>query len=191
MSSNPGLTAGRALALACAFEAALLVIAYAAGWLAGIDPLASLAPGSGSTAIGLLAVMPMVGLLWWGLQHPQHPLGRPTAEAREFVANFFRDTGWAGFALVAFLAGLCEEALFRGFLQVFIAGFAGEFQALLAASVLFGLAHAVSLAYAVVATIIGLYLGALFLLTDGLLAPVVCHAVYDFIALVWLSRSVR
>jgi membrane protease YdiL (CAAX protease family) len=34
----------------------------------------------------------------------------------------------------------------------------------------------------------GLYLGILFQLTGNLLAPVVAHATYDFVALLWVSR---
>jgi membrane protease YdiL (CAAX protease family) len=35
----------------------------------------------------------------------------------------------------------------------------------------------------------GVYLGGLLLLTDNLLAPIATHAVYDFVALIYLTRS--
>ncbi|MBT8136690.1 MAG: CPBP family intramembrane metalloprotease [Gammaproteobacteria bacterium] len=178
----------KVLAFACLFEGALLVVAYGLGWIVGVDPLAALSGGFFAFAIGLAAVLPMLLLLWWGLRNPGTAMGRATGEARQFVRQFFNGIGPAGFLLVSLLAGLCEEALFRGLLQVFIAGHSSVLVGLVAASVLFGLAHAVSLAYAVTATIIGVYLGALFLLTGSLAAPVICHAVYDFIALLWLSR---
>jgi membrane protease YdiL (CAAX protease family) len=60
--------------------------------------------------------------------------------------------------------------------------------ALLATSLLFGLVHFASRSYAVMASIMGLYLGILFQLTGNLLAPVVAHATYDFVALLWVSR---
>jgi membrane protease YdiL (CAAX protease family) len=60
--------------------------------------------------------------------------------------------------------------------------------ALAAASVSFGLVHFASRAYATVAGIIGLYLGALFLWQESLLAPIVTHTLYDFVALLYVAR---
>ena len=62
---------------------------------------------------------------------------------------------------------------------------------LIGASLLFGLAHLLTTSYAVVTALAGLYLGGLFLATDNLLAPIVTHAVYDFLALVYLVRRHR
>lgn len=182
------MTPAKVLAFACVFESALLVVAYGLGWIVGIDPLAALSDEYTAVAIGLAGVLPMLLLLWWGLQNPGTAMGRATGEARQFVHQFFSGIGPGGFLLVSLLAGLCEEALFRGLLQVFITGHSSVMIGLIAASVLFGLAHAVSLAYAVAATVIGVYLGAMFIYTGSLTAPVICHAVYDFIALLWLSR---
>jgi membrane protease YdiL (CAAX protease family) len=50
----------------------------------------------------------------------------------------------------------------------------------------FGLAHPISTTYAVLASLIGIYLGFLFVATDNLLVPIVTHAAYDFLALVYL-----
>jgi membrane protease YdiL (CAAX protease family) len=46
-------------------------------------------------------------------------------------------------------------------------------------------------AYLVLASVMGLYLGMLFVHGGGLLAPVVTHALYDFGALLYLQRKVR
>ena len=56
------------------------------------------------------------------------------------------------------------------------------------AAVAFGLCHWLNWEYALVAGIIGLYFGWLFLITKNLLAPMVAHAAYDFIALCFLVR---
>lgn len=185
------MSPGKALGFGCLVEGALLVVALVAGWAVGINPLAAATTDPVAVLAGLLAVVPMLGLLWWGLRHPQNPLGKATDQARQFVEQFFAGVGPAGFLLVSALAGLCEEALFRGLFQVLITEHGGAVVGLFAASILFGLAHAVSLAYAVAATIIGVYLGLLFLITGSLTAPIVCHGVYDFIALLWLSRVSR
>ena len=60
--------------------------------------------------------------------------------------------------------------------------------ALSVASVLFGLGHLITPVYAVLAAVIGFYLGALFLATDNLLIAIVAHGLYDFVALLYLIR---
>jgi hypothetical protein len=41
----------------------------------------------------------------------------------------------------------------------------------------------------VLAAIVGIYLGAIWLLTGNLLVPIVAHAVYDFVALTWFLKG--
>jgi uncharacterized protein len=94
-------------------------------------------------------------------------------------------------ALLAVVAGISEEVLFRGVVQVALARVLAEPGGLLAASVLFGLVHFASRAYAALAGVMGLYLGALFLLQGSLLAPIITHTLYDFIALVSVARRYR
>ena len=174
---------------ACVFEGLLLVIAGAAGWFAGVDPLATVTRDVVPVIVGLVAVVPMLAMLWWGLKHPFGAVGKATLQAREFVIQFLGGVSLTGFALISLLAGVGEEALFRGFLQTFIGLHSTELTGLILASLLFGLAHAVSRTYALIAAIIGVYLGLLYIGTGSIIAPIVCHAVYDFVALVILSRS--
>jgi membrane protease YdiL (CAAX protease family) len=90
---------------------------------------------------------------------------------------------------ISCLAGLGEEMLFRGVVQDALAGQLPWWAALLAAGALFGLLHAVTPAYAVLAALMGVYLGWLYLYVGDLLAPVVTHALYDFAVLLWLLRG--
>ena len=53
-------------------------------------------------------------------------------------------------------------------------------------SIVFGLAHFISFTYAAYATVVGVYLGVLLIVFDNLLVPVLAHATYDFVALVYL-----
>lgn len=143
-------------------------------------------------AAGVLATVPMVvGLLvldrWPGIFWPMKQ-----SFEREIVP-LFRNTTVGEFAIIALAAGFGEEIFFRGLLQ---AGIAQEltdlniayptFVSILAASVVFGVCHWVNREYALLATLIGVYLGWLFVLTDNLLAPIVAHALYDFVALWYL-----
>jgi membrane protease YdiL (CAAX protease family) len=57
------------------------------------------------------------------------------------------------------------------------------------ASAVFGLLHAITPTYAILATVMGAYLGVVWIASGNLLAPIVAHALYDFVALVWLLRG--
>ncbi len=59
------------------------------------------------------------------------------------------------------------------------------------ASILFGLAHPLTTGYAVMAAIFGVYLGLLWLWSGNLLVAITAHAIYDFLALLYLVRRHR
>jgi membrane protease YdiL (CAAX protease family) len=59
---------------------------------------------------------------------------------------------------------------------------------LLAGSLLFSLAHPLTLGYMTFAGLFGVYPGLLYLATGNLLAPATAHFAYDFLALVYLTR---
>ena len=60
--------------------------------------------------------------------------------------------------------------------------------ALAVASALFGLLHPMNSAYILLASIMGLLFGGLWIATGNLLVPILAHALYDFLALVWLVK---
>jgi uncharacterized protein len=82
--------------------------------------------------------------------------------------------------------------LFRGIVQSWTAdkvgGDYGKWIGLAAAAATFGLLHGVTPTYAILAGIIGVYLGAIWLAADNLLVPITAHALYDFLAFVYLVR---
>jgi membrane protease YdiL (CAAX protease family) len=82
--------------------------------------------------------------------------------------------------------------LFRGLVQNGLAerfGLPfGPWIGLLVASAVFGLAHMISTTYALVAMVIGIYLGLLLVVTDSIATPIVAHGLYDFVALLYLLR---
>ena len=104
----------------------------------------------------------------------------------------FRNCRFLELAVIAALAGLGEEMLFRGLIQAAVAerigGPCGVWLGLLMAAVLFGLLHPITPTYAVLAGSIGLYLGWLWLACGNLLAPIVAHGTYDFVALLYLVK---
>ena len=90
--------------------------------------------------------------------------------------------------VLSLAAGVGEEMLFRGVVQAVLDRWWGPWAALPVASLFFGLLHALTPTYAVLATLAGLYLGGVWLLTGNLLVVIVAHAFYDLIALVYLLR---
>lgn len=98
------------------------------------------------------------------------------------------------FGLVSVTAGICEELIFRGFLiavTAAIAPAAPVWVCVLTAAVVFGLAHAYQGAVGVTSSLlIGVVLGALYVVTGSLLAPILVHACVDLRAIP-LGRMVR
>ena len=90
----------------------------------------------------------------------------------------------ASFLLIAACAGFVEELLFRGVLQPHLG--------LWITSFLFGLCHALSTTYFLVAAGLGLYLGLAYEWSGGnLLVPMLIHGIYDFGAFLLYRRRMR
>lgn len=91
------------------------------------------------------------------------------------------------FGMVAVTAGICEEIIFRGFLIAVVAAVvpaAPVWVCVVAAAVPFGFAHAYQGAVGVTTSLfIGILLGALYVLSGSLLAPIVLHALIDLRAI--------
>jgi membrane protease YdiL (CAAX protease family) len=92
------------------------------------------------------------------------------------------------FAMIAVLAGVGEELLFRGAMQSIVGSWTTPVIGLVITSLLFGLAHALSKLYFLFAVAVGAFLGWMTWKYNDLVAPMVAHGVYDFLALAYLSR---
>ena len=92
-------------------------------------------------------------------------------------------------ALISALAGFGEEALFRGVIQRALSEWWNPWVGLVVASALFGLGHHMTSAYAILAGLLGLYLGLLLMVFDNLLVVMLVHSLYDFAALVYLVQK--
>ncbi|NMT64259.1 CPBP family intramembrane metalloprotease [Marinobacter orientalis] len=106
----------------------------------------------------------------------------------EKLHRFACDYSWPVLIALAALAGAGEELLFRGAIQGWLAQHVHGSVAIVAASLLFGLVHYLSLIYFIVATGLGLVLGVAYALTDSLVLVMIWHGVYDMIALFCLRR---
>jgi membrane protease YdiL (CAAX protease family) len=177
------------VALMLALECGLGVLAILLGALFGVASLAGLRFDLRALVAGALATIPMLAMLLcvWRSNHPSLRLVRE--RMFDAVRELFPRASLAELACVSAAAGFGEEALFRGFLQGGLEHALGSGPALIAASVAFGLVHPVTRAYVVLASLLGAYLGTLWLVSGNLLAPMVAHGLYDFIALTAVVRS--
>lgn len=162
------------LILAVAFEGGLAVAAVVAGWFLGINPVQPWSWDWAAVAWGLGATLPLLGLFQLEMRIPWRPLQEIREFLRDHLGPLMAQCAWYELLLIAALAGLGEEVLFRGLLQPLMGvGWS---------NLLFGLAHCVTPMYAVIVAAIGAFLGWLRLETGNLLPPVVTHATYDFVA---------
>lgn len=182
---------GNILALTLAVEGSLLILAFGLGWCLGM-PLkissADLGPGLLWGPVAALPLLLFLALMWW---RPIGPFRALRTLFVEFVQPLFAKCRPIDLALIAGLAGFGEEMLFRGIGQTALAHWLGLGMALLLTNLVFGLVHALSPTYAVVAGAMGLYLGLLLALTNNLVLVCLTHATYDFIAFLWIVRSPR
>lgn len=141
--------------------------------------------------IGLAGALPPFALFVLLLRTP----GGLFAPVRRFLEQnakpWFSPWTVGQLALISILAGLGEELLFRGALQGWIRLLWNPSGACALAALLFGLLHFVNLPYVLLALVLGLYLGGLYELTGSLVAPILVHALHDFLALVYLTRIHR
>lgn len=92
--------------------------------------------------------------------------------------------------LLGAAAGWGEEWLFRGVFQSALSGKFSSSTALAITGIVFGLLHAVTPIYALLAGAASFYFGWVYIQSGNLAVPMICHAVYDVGALLWAHYSV-
>ena len=178
---------------ACYFEASLILVAIFLGWVANIDPFEHIYFSETALAYGVIGTLPLF-LMFLSLEKLQ---GDSVVKIRKLLLNTLgpglHSYHWSDLLILAAIAGISEELLFRGVIQPWIENSWGLTTGLIASNIVFGLVHAVTPLYAVLATLVGIYLG-LSLDFSGdrnLLIPVIIHGQYDFLAFVALMRVYR
>jgi membrane protease YdiL (CAAX protease family) len=186
---------------AAVFEAGTVFLAVCLGWLISQPPLQTFDPQPHAFMVGVLATLPPLGLLFLCVWVPWRPFRDVLRVNDELLRPMFLQCNLIELAVIAILAGLGEEMLFRGVLQAVLAEAAqktidggpmttqiGNWLAAVLVAVFFGLMHAVNRSYAVAVGLVGLYLGWLWMYTGNLAVPITAHALYDFLALIYVVR---
>lgn len=173
---------------AALFEAGLAVAAVLLGAVTGVRPT-NLVPDLRAAAVGVAATLPLIAFYLVATRVRLRPLQRIHDLLLSTIGRPLSECRWHELALLAALAGVCEEFLFRGVLQPLI-GKLGASAGWIGANLLFGFAHAVTPAYFVLATGIGFYLSAVQAASEGnLAAAMIAHGLYDWFAFVQVSRE--
>jgi len=174
------------------FEAGLAAVALLLGWLVDVDPLEAVRFEPSAVAWGVAATLPLflifLVLFFWQLG--------PLQKIKQFLIDILGPPlltcHWHELIGLALLVGFSEELLFRGVLQPWLANW-GLPAGLIGSNLLFGLAHFVTPLYAVIAAVLGLFLGSLLQwpAEGNLLAPIITHALYDYLAFLVVIRAAR
>jgi uncharacterized protein len=167
--------------LAIGGEGLLALVGIGWAWLAGYrltpGPLAPGITAGVAGAVGLAAVQ-----LWLLRRAPDvAPVRALRRLYRDTLEPLFGRVTLAEIAVISVFAGLGEELLFRGAVQTAWGP--------IVASVLFGLCHVGGRTTVVLgawAALVGGFLAWLAIVTGGLLAPIVTHALYDALALSYI-----
>jgi membrane protease YdiL (CAAX protease family) len=183
--------ASKLVLLAVTFEGALGGLGWALSTWQGVSLWPRLWITAATPLRVTLALLPMLGMLAYATGSRWPPLADLRHRVERLVGELFSNVSVVGLAVVSIAAGVGEEVLFRGALQPIAERSWGEFAGLAAASLIFGLVHAVTRTYFLFATIVGLYLGWLAQHFDELATPIAVHALYDFVALVVLQRAAK
>ncbi|MEX0914869.1 MAG: CPBP family glutamic-type intramembrane protease [Wenzhouxiangellaceae bacterium] len=175
----------RPIAFAFAFEGGLAIVAIVLALVFGLRPWLTIQLDMDALGHSVVATAPLVVAMLTLMQIRWQWVRRLERIVREHLLPLFSDAGPMAVAGIALMAGIGEELLFRGVIQAGLSGLLGPIAALAIASLLFGLAHALTVAYFVLTCLMGLYLGWLYLATGNLLVPIAVHFLYDWIVLSW------
>ena len=176
-------TAGELLRLALAGEALLVLLALAWTRYRGFPLDAGSGPWVRDAAVGVLAAAAFAGVNHWLLCRapPVRAVRAVRRVYRDLLKPLFAEIGMREVVVIAVAAGIGEELLFRGALQPEIG--------LIPASLVFGALHTGgrgTFAFGCWVAVMGAALGGLAVVTGGLLAPIVAHALYDAAALAYI-----
>ncbi|MBI1392090.1 MAG: CPBP family intramembrane metalloprotease [Alphaproteobacteria bacterium] len=158
-------------------------------------PLADFLPGDFAglalgVAVGAVATLPLVLALLLFMQTNYPPLARFRSSQIDFLNELGFELTPFRIVAIGLAAGISEEMLFRGALQSLAERHLPMVVSIVAPNIIFGLLHARTTLYAIIAGVLGVYLGVIFALTGSLAPPIATHAIYDMAALAIAKRYI-
>ncbi len=172
------------LNLAGLVEGGTILTALAGAWLTGVSPWDVMVWRWDAAAIAVLGTLPLLVLFFVAKG--------PRTVATEMLGEALSRCHWYDWVMLAALAGVGEELLFRGVLQLWLAEWNPAF-AFIATNIAFGLMHAVTPSYALLTAGVGMYLSwlAYGIGEPNLWRAILAHGLYDAIAFGLVVREYR
>lgn len=193
MAPEAALPPEKLTSFGLALEAVLVATALLVAWLTGFfdlaRPLNQWFSGNwvGEIAIGSLLSIPLLLIVL--LLLPQWKPLKPFFDlVDDKIAPLFLPLNRWQVGLISLSAGVGEELLFRWCLQGGLAENFGLPVALIGASLVFGLMHFLNFTYFALISVLGVILGLIYWYF-GPLAAIACHAMYDFLAILYLQKT--
>ncbi len=178
---------------ACLFEASLTLVAVVLGMIANINPFENLKFSELAIVYGVLGTAPLF-MMFLSLEQVRHTSVSSIKDLLlKTLGPGLHKYHWTDLLILASIAGFSEELLFRGVIQPWIEHAWGAVTGLVVSNLIFGLVHAVTPLYALLATLVGIYLGLALDVTGdkNLLVPVIIHGLYDFLAFLALMKTFK
>lgn len=178
---------------ACCFEGALVLVAMLLGWIADINPFEFIIFNEQAIINGIIGALPLC-LIFMALNQLQlSSLQKIKQTLHATLGPCLHKRHWTDLFILAAIAGIAEEILFRGVIQPWIENSWGMAVGLVISSVVFGLVHAITALYFAMAMAVSIYLGLYldYAGTRNLLTPIIIHGLYDFFAFIVILRSYR
>jgi hypothetical protein len=186
---NPLAHSRRALLrISLLVEGGMFVAALVIGLLAGVPLWEGASVGWSSVSMGMAAGLALLAAAAT-ITESNLPFAVQMRRDIDRLLILFRGATLADFLVISILAGLGEEALFRGLLQTGLAGVLGVPLAIGLAAIAFGFAHFISNAYVMFAAVLGVFFGMLQAWSGNIVVPMIAHATYDFVALCFVYRG--
>ena len=178
---------------ACFFEAALIPLAIFLGSIGSINPFSNIFFTETALANGVIGTIPLILLFLAFEQIHAKSVGNIRRLLLDTLGPGLQHSHWTDLLILALIAGIAEELLFRGVIQAWIEQFWGVTAGLVISNCIFGLVHAVTPLYALLAGLVGIYLGLSlnYGAEKNLLVPIIIHGLYDFLAFFALIRMYR
>lgn len=143
--------------------------------------------------VGLLWSVPLLIAINLIRRLPLEAIKKLETWSDEHLLPMIRDRSLFELSLIAISAGLGEELFFRWALQTgfttLIPGPWGIALGLGLGAVIFGLLHAITPTYGIIAGALGLVIGIELLVTESLVAAITTHVFYDFVVIVAAVRE--
>jgi len=207
--SPPEQTPDDIFLTAVLFESGLGLLALLLGWMIGPDARAmvpSLTAENGwlvgkGILYGCLAAVPLLAFIEIVRRIPVEAVRELDRLGEDGMIQLLLQLRPAELVLISVCAGVGEELLFRGWLMYWLASGSATPPAdpstmemgiaMVGSAIAFGLVHPITKLYIFLAALMGLYFGALVLLTGNLLVPIAAHAAYDAVQLLVAARRNR